>query len=114
MKVIKYEEADKISNSDVCNIQEYSFSDKDIDLGVATITGRYPESGYCKNNVCKELVHVLDGNGKIIFANEELVFKKGDSILIDKGEKYYWDTSYTVVALACTPAFTSEQHELLD
>lgn len=114
MKVIRYEKADRISNSDVCNIQEYSFNDEDIDLGVATLTGRYPERGYCKNNVCKELVYVLEGNGKIVFANEEVVFKKGDSILIGKGEKYYWDTRYAVVSLTCTPAFNPEQYELGD
>lgn len=56
MQIIKKENAIKGSNSKFCETLEYSFDDKDIDLGVATITGRYPESGYCVNTVSKELV----------------------------------------------------------
>lgn len=42
MKMIKLHDAKSGKNSDLCLIKEYSFGDKDIDLGVATITGRYP------------------------------------------------------------------------
>ena len=45
MKVIKYSDAEKGKNSDKCNTLEYSFEDKDIDIGIATITGRYPDNG---------------------------------------------------------------------
>lgn len=43
IKIIKSIEAVKSSNSDKCKTIEYSFGDKDIDLGLAIITGRYPE-----------------------------------------------------------------------
>lgn len=45
MKVIKLENAVKGANSDLCKTLEYSFLDRDIDLGIATITGRYPTGG---------------------------------------------------------------------
>lgn len=56
MQVIKKIEAIKGSNSDKCKTLEYSFNDSDIDLGVATIKGRYPDDGYCMNTVSKELI----------------------------------------------------------
>lgn len=43
MQVIEYSNVVKGANSDKCKTLEYSFNDKDIDLGIATITGRYPE-----------------------------------------------------------------------
>ena len=45
MKVIKHNSALKGKNSDKCKTLEYSFMDKDIDLGIATISGRYPDEG---------------------------------------------------------------------
>ena len=67
MELIKKSDALDGSNSDNCKYIEYSFSDKDMDLGITTITGRYPLDGYCVNTVSKELVYVLDGDGKIFF-----------------------------------------------
>ena len=43
IKIIKSIEAVNSSNSDKCKTIEYLFGDKDIDLGLAIITGRYPE-----------------------------------------------------------------------
>ena len=114
MKLIKLDEAKKGANSNECKTLEYSFDDKDIDLGIATITGRYPEKGYCVNKISKELIYVLDGSGKLYFDGEYIEFKKGDSILIEPNEKYYWDVSYCIVSMSCTPAWTKEQHKIED
>lgn len=113
MQVIKKSNAIRGTNSDKCETLEYSFNDKDIDLGIATITGRYPESGYCVNIISKELIYVLDGKGKLYFENSCIEFEKGDSILINLNEKYYWDSTYCIISMACTPAWTSEQHKLV-
>ena len=58
MEVIKYDNALKGKNSDKCKTLEYSFCDKKIDLGIATINGRYPDCGYGTHNanagsICK-------------------------------------------------------------
>lgn len=113
MKIIKNENAICGANSDKCKTFEYSFGDKDIDLGIAIITGRYPESGYCKNLVSKELIYVLEGSGTLFFENEKIKFFAGDSILIDNDEKYYWDTTYCKVSMTCTPAWFEEQHVII-
>ena len=113
MELIKKSDALDGSNSDKCKTVEYSFSDKDMDLGVITITGRYPDEGYCVNTISKELVYVLNGNGKIFFENEVIDFEKGDAVFILPNEKYYWDSNYCVVSLTCTPAWSEEQHLLI-
>lgn len=76
MEIIKYDNALKGANSNKCKTLEYSFEDKDIDLGIATITGRYPEEGYCVNIISKELIYVIDGNGMIDFEDKSITFKK--------------------------------------
>lgn len=111
MQKIELEKAIKGENSSDCKTLEYSFSDNDIDLGIATITGRYPEKGYCYNEISKELVYVLEGTGEIVFENTEITFKKGDAILINPNEKYYWDSNYCVVSMSCTPAWQESQHK---
>ena len=114
MEIIKFNNAEKGANSDKCKVLEYSFDNKKIDLGVATITGRYPEKGYCVNLISEELIYVLDGKGILNFENKNIELEKGDAILINPNEKYYWDTDYCVVSMACTPAWTEEQHKLIE
>lgn len=114
MKVIKEDEALRRSNSDTCEVLEYSFEDKDIDLCIATITGRYPNKGYAMNTISKALIYCLDGEGKLYFDDKAIEFKRGDSILIDRNEKYYWEAKYAVVSMTCTPAWSPEQYESID
>ena len=113
MQFIKKSNAVKGANSNKCETIEYSFNDKDMDLGIATITGRYPENGFCVNTISKELIYVLDGNGKLYFENNCIEFEEGDSILINSNEKYYWDSAYCIVSMTCTPAWNEEQHKLV-
>lgn len=113
MKIIRSNEAVEGSNSDKCVTIEYSFGDKDLDLGIAIITGRYPESGFCVNLISKELIYVLEGDGELCFNDKTIKFKQGDAILIENNEKYYWNTSYCKVSMSCSPAWNSEQHKLV-
>ncbi len=114
MKVIKNDDSLKGENSKKCKTSEYSFGDKDIDLGLATITGRYPDEGYCVNLISKELIYVMEGSGTLNFENEKVDFSKGDAILIEPNEKYYWDCDYCVVSMTCNPSWTKEQHKCVD
>lgn len=114
MKVIKKENAISGKNSEKCKTTEYDFFDKDIDVGVATITGRYPEDGYALNTISKELIFVLEETGKLCFKDKkEVEFAKGDAILIEPNDKYYWDTEHCIVSMTCTPAWHAEQHKLV-
>lgn len=113
MITIKNDDAIKCVNSDKCETLEYSLKDKDIDLCVALITGRYPEKDYCLNLISKSLIYILEGTGKLYFENKTIEFSKGDSILIDSNEKYYWDTNYCKVSITCTPAWSKEQYKIV-
>lgn len=114
MKIIKYAEAEKGTNKDKCKTLEYPFGDNDINVGIAIITGRYPDEGYCMNTNCKQLVYVIEGEGDLNLKNEIIHFSKDDAILIDKNEKYYWNTNYCKVSMTCTPAWTVEQYKLVE
>lgn len=113
MKLVKLKDALEFSNSDKCVGVEYPLGDKDINFSIAKITGRYPDNGYCVNEECKELIYVIDGSGTLNKKDEKVEFEKGDVILIDKGEIYYWDGVCTI-AMPCTPAWYPEQHKLID
>lgn len=96
-------------NSDHCIVSEYPIEDKEINFAIAKVTSRYPETGLASNTVCKEIVYVQDGNGKIVVNNIEYTLQTGDVILISPNEKFYWDGNMTL-HIACTPAFTPGQH----
>lgn len=113
MNFIKCNKAEKGQNSDSCKTTEYDFKDSDMDLGIATITGRYPEEGYCMNLKCKELVYVIEGEGSLYFEDKNINFSKGDAILIEPNEKYYWKSNYCILTMTCTPPWSKEQYELI-
>lgn len=114
MQLIKRETAEKCKNSEKCKTLEYSFGDKEIDLGIAEISGRYPAEGYGMNLVSKELIYVIEGSGTLHFENKVIEFKKGDAILIQPNEKYYYNTEHCIISMSCTPAWSPEQHKLVN
>lgn len=115
MKFVKKEEAQKVINSDTSYLLEYSkkLDDKDMDFCINTIQGRYPEKGYCSNLKCKEIAYILEGNGTIHKKDNQIDFKQGDVILIDKEEVYFWEGDCQII-MVCSPAWYKEQCQLLD
>lgn len=111
MKIVKLNETQEFKNSDKCLAIEYNMADKDIDISTAKINGRYPNEGYCVNLKVKEIIYIISGNGKICTENKTINFYAGDAILINPGEKYYWDAICEVV-MSCSPAWFPEQHIL--
>lgn len=115
MKIVQNDRAKIVVNSDTSKLLEYSIelNDKDVDFCINTISGRYPEKGYCTNEKCKEICYVLEGNGTINKQEEKIQFNQGDVILIDKKEVYYWDGICKIIMI-CTPAWYKEQCKLLE
>ena len=115
MKIVKKENAKNIRNSDTSELLEYSIDlrDKDIDFCINTISGRYPEQGYCTNQEVKEICYILEGEGTINKNDETMSFKQGDVILIEKEEIYYWNGNCKIIMI-CTPAWYKEQCKLID
>lgn len=70
---------------------EYHIEDKDINYCIAEINGRFPKEKRAVNSKCKEMAHILGGSGKIVVENKEYPVKTDDVILIDIGERYYWE-----------------------
>lgn len=113
MQLVKLEQAQEFNNSDKCKVLEYPTTDKDINFSTGVINGRYPDKGYCVNEECKELIYVIEGSGSLNKKDETISFNKGDVILIDKGEPYYWD-AHCIIAMPCAPAWYPEQHKLVE
>ena len=114
MKIVKYEDSIHIDNSDKCKVIEYHLGDPDINCAVAHLSGRYPEEGYAINEICKELVYVVNGEGTLNKKNHEPIkFKAKDVLLIDKGEPFYWDAHCEII-MPCTPAWNPEQYKSIE
>lgn len=113
MRIIKREDAEVFNNSSVCSVCEYSFGDNDLDLGLSTIEGRYPDKGFALNEKSKMIVYVVEGKGRLYVNDEMIYFEKGDTILINALEKYYWDAEYCVLSIVSNPAWSSLQYKVV-
>jgi len=110
MKVVHKNQAVEFKNSETCTALEYSLGDKDINGAVITLSGRYPESGYVVNEVCKELVFVVRGQGKLTVEGKQFELFDGDQALILPGEKYFFEGDLEMF-MPCIPAWYPEQHK---
>ena len=113
MKVVKKTETNRHQNCDHCAAIEYPLGDKDINLAVIELTGRYPERGMVVNDVCKEIAYVEKGSCTIGFDDQVVELEKGDTIMIEPGRAYYWEGEATLV-VPCTPAWYPEQHREIE
>ena len=113
MKLIKYSQTNKFKNSDVCIATEYPLNDKDINIAVIKLKGRYPDKGSAINKKCKEMAYISKGKGQVTVNGLTKKLSKGDVVLIDKGEKYFWNGNMEMV-MPCTPAWTHQQHSIVD
>jgi mannose-6-phosphate isomerase-like protein (cupin superfamily) len=113
MKVSYGQHAEKRKNSDLCLVTQHKLDDrKEIDFAIVEIQGRYPEQGRVVNQKCKEVVYVQEGSGMVVVEGKELSLKAGDAILIEAGEKYFWDGMMSLF-ISCTPSWFLEQHQMV-
>ncbi len=87
--------------------------DKDINGAVIELNGRYPHEGRMMNEKCKEMAYVIKGFGKVVVENNEIQLKEGDLILIEPGEKFFWEGIMTLF-MSCTPAWSPEQYKQVE
>lgn len=109
MKFTSESQTKKYVVTSTCSAIEYPNGDKDIWGAVIELHGRYPLDGYTVNEKCKELVYFIEGQGKLVVADKEITVKKGDQVVIDPGEKFYWEGNL-IMFMSCTPAWYAEQH----
>src|SRR4030042_3009590 len=113
MKVVERSQTKEFKNSEVCTAIEYPLGDKDINGAVIELNGRYPDSGRAVNAKCKEMAYVINGSGRVVVEDEEIQLNQGDLILIDAGERYFWEGNMTLF-MPCTPAWYPEQHKQVE
>jgi len=113
MKLVTKNKTEEHKNSDACIATEYPWGDEDINGAVVVVKGRYPEKGRVTNEKCKELVFIMEGEGKIVVEGKEIKLKKEDMILIEVGERIYWDGNMKMY-VSCNPAWYPEQHKEIE
>jgi len=113
MKFVAKEKRSKYQNSKNCIAYEYPLEDIDINCALINLNGRYPVKGRVMNIICKEIGYIIKGSGKIVVEGKIYKLKAGDQILIEPNEKYYWQGNMEFV-VPCTPAWSSDQHIILD
>jgi hypothetical protein len=112
MKLVQKATAVSFSNGPTCEGIEYSFGDKDMNIALVTVNGRYPETGYAMNEVCKEAGYVVGGSGMLgLESGEKTAVGPGDAVLLQPGEEYYWEGDSLEMIMPCSPAFYPEQHK---
>lgn len=110
MKIIHKKQAKKVKNSKHCWVFEYPLGDKDINGVFVELTGREPDKGRVVNLKCKEMTYIINGSGKIVIEGKEIKVKAGDLILIEPGEKFFWEGKMTMF-LSCVPAWNLGQYK---
>ncbi len=110
MKILKSQQAHEFKNGETCTALEYPLEEKSINIAVIKLIGRYPETGQAMNTECKEIAYVTKGSGNVCVEGETVEVKKGDVVLIEPNEKFYWEGKLTML-MPCTPAWRPEQYK---
>ncbi len=113
MKFCSSHEAIEHKNSETCTATEFPIKDELMDFAMVKIAGRYPESRYLINRECKEIAFVKEGSGKVVVDGKEQLLNPGDVVLIEAGEKIYWEGDM-VLLISCRPAWNMSQHQYVD
>ncbi|HUW22286.1 MAG TPA: cupin domain-containing protein [Candidatus Bathyarchaeia archaeon] len=113
MKLVRKTQTKRHKNSQVCLAIEYPLGDKKINGAVIKLKGRYPDHGRVVNLRCKELAFIIRGNGNVVVEGQKLELNPGDLVLIEPGEKYYWQGNLTMF-VPSAPAWYPEQHRETD
>lgn len=113
MDIVREREAINVNAGVGVVIKEFPMEEVGISGALANIDGRYPETGFAKNMKSKELVYVVEGEGKIILTKMEHAIKIGDVLLINEEELFAWEGRLKLF-MATAPKFNPDQHEIVE
>lgn len=113
MKICTHAQTQDKTPYDSCTVTEYALGHRNLDLAIAKINGRYPLEKWALNEISAELGYILEGNGKVVTEKGEQLLSKGDAVIIEAGEKYYWEGKMDVL-LTCHPIWSPNQHQVID
>lgn len=112
MKIVHKNDAEILQISGNAVAVEYGGSQA-IDGAVVELSGKYPDTGRVVNTKCQELIYVIRGLGVVVVEGRETPFDAGDTLLIESGERYFFDAKATLF-IASAPAWYPEQHKTID
>lgn len=113
MKIIRTTQTKKVVNSRYCTAIEYPLNDKDINGAKIILKGRFPDTGWTVNLICKEIAYILKGSGKLVVEGKEYSVSRGDLAFIEPKEKFYWEGNMEIF-MPCAPAWYPEQHKVIE
>ena len=110
MKIVKKDQRKEFENGDYCIAFEYPMEDKNINGAVIKLSGRYPDKGWAVNEICKEMGYIISGSGKLVVEDKEYELSAGDLVLINPGEKFYWQGNMEIF-MPCAPVWSPDQYK---
>ncbi|MEF8847080.1 MAG: hypothetical protein V5A57_01460 [Candidatus Paceibacterota bacterium] len=124
MKKFEYSEADQKQIGEAALAVEYPLEEEGFSITQVTITSRrltedtdrYPEEGKrAVNKKCRELVYIFSATPEsgVVIDGREFGPAKGDVVMIEPGEEFFW-RGYLDMLMFCVPAWTPEQHEIVE
>lgn len=113
MKIARKHETIERKNSELCIVTEYPSVGDKLDFAIVNVSGQYPPSGRAVNRVSDEIVYINKGNCTINVNGEDVSLGAGDVILVEAGDKFIW-AGQVELFITCHPAFTIEQHEIVE
>jgi len=113
MKIVRKSQSVKFDHGRTCTAIEYPLEDKDINVAIIELRGRYPQTGFALNEISKETAYVVSGSGLVVVEGKESPVSEGDVIMIMPGEKFYWEGKMALV-MPCTPAWNPEQYKSIE
>lgn len=108
MEIRKLSEATRHDNTAACRAYEYAMPTGEIDSAVIELKGRYPDEGWVFNTACTALVHVIKGNGKLLYPESERELGEDDQVLLLPQERYAFEGDMKLL-FSATPAWSPEQ-----
>lgn len=108
--IVKKKDRKRHENSATSIAYEYTFKDKDINVAVVEIRGRYPEEGFVLNEEVKEMFFVNFGIGTIVVDQITYELEKGDMFLILPKQKYFLKGDMDLI-VSCTPSWNPRQYK---
>ncbi len=103
---------EEFENSSTCKGVGFAEASAPVDLAYISIHGRYPETGWARNEVIHEMAWVESGTGSLfIKGTAPQLLERGDVVLVRPGERFAWEGEMTII-IACSPPFDRKQYKI--
>jgi len=113
MKIIRKNQIARFEHGPSCTANEYPVDDKDINIAIIELNGRYPQKGWALNEISKELACIMEGSGSVVIDGNETQVSEGDLVMVYPGEKFFWQGKMKLF-MPCVPAWNENQYKIIE